>query len=156
MKATLGFLFFMLFLAGFALVSLQSKQRVETATTTGDSDLTRPEWRAVRLFGISVPNDIDMSIEFGGEGRLRGSAGCNRYSGRFEQQAAQFRIASMRATRRSCADRVMSLEESLFEVFRNARKVSVADQELKMFDVDGDWLATFRANGESGRLATGS
>jgi len=145
MKGTIGFLFFMLFMAGFALINLQARQPDPGVVRPGDSPLTVNEWRPLRLFGNSVPGDADILVSFSGDGRMQGSAGCNRYSGRYEATPDAFRVASMRATRRQCDGEAMMLEQQLFDVFRDVRQTELADGDLRFLDGDGEWLATFTA-----------
>ena len=145
MKGTVGFLFFLLFMAGFALVSLQAGQSDGILPAAGESPLTGHEWRPLRLLGVSVHGDTKLRVGFSGDGRIYGSAGCNRYSGRYDRRAGAFRVESMRATRRQCDDEIMALEAQLFEVFRDVREAELYEGDLRFLDEDGEWLATFTA-----------
>jgi heat shock protein HslJ len=156
-KGVIGFLFFMLFLAGYAFVSLQSRQLATTTQDASDDPITVGAWRGLRLYGRTVPAEIDVHLSFGADGRLQGSAGCNRVSGRYERSDDRLRVASLRATRRQCSDEIMTVERSVFDVLRDARRCRLAGDELRLLDADGEWLATFQATaGEASGMPAGS
>lgn len=143
MKAVIGFLFFLLFLSGFALLSLQGRQLAVGDRPASDDPLTAGRWQALRVFGNTVPVEADVHLRFADNGRLQGSTGCNRISGRYERAESGFRIASLRSTRRACPDRLTTLEGNVFEVLRKARTLRIVEGELKLYDAGGEWLSTF-------------
>ena len=148
MKGVLGFLFFLLFLAGFALISLQGRELAPAEPAASDDPITTSAWRGLRLYGQTIASDIDVRLSFGGDGRLSGSTGCNRVSGRYERDGPGFRIASLRATQRSCDDAIMNVERNVFDALRDARRARLDGGELRLMNGDGEWLATFEAASE--------
>ncbi len=148
MKSMIGFLFFLLFMAGFALVSLQARQAAPNAEAADVSELADTAWRPLRIFGNTVSPEFGQTVEFSSDGRLYGNGGCNRYSGRYEYADDRFRVASMRATTRECDDPVTATERQLFDVFRDAREVEFVDENLRFLNEDGQWLATLEAVNE--------
>ena len=135
----------MLFLAAFAFISLQGRQPASSDHQSSADPITASAWRGLRLYGQTIPAEVDVRLRFGGDGRMQGTAGCNRVSGLYEHEGDRFRVESLRATRRGCSDEIMSVERNVFDMLRDARRSSLEGSELKLLDGEGEWLATFKA-----------
>ena len=66
---------------------------------------------------VSVLNGTELTMEFSAEGRVAGSAGCNRYSGSFKQDGKTLSFGPAAATRRMCVepDGVMEQEQQFLK-----------------------------------------
>jgi heat shock protein HslJ len=77
---------------------------------------------------VSVTTGSTITIEFMADGRLRGSGGCNSFSGSYTSNAGQLAIGAVGATRRACAepDNVMAQEAAFL---RALETVALARRE---------------------------
>ena len=88
MKAVVGFLFFLLFLAGFFLVFIQGKQMASQNPLAGDAKLTGVSWRPIYVGAESVPEDAGLIVQFELDGSIKGHGGCNSFFGSLETTEA--------------------------------------------------------------------
>ena len=106
MKASAGFGFFLLFLAGIALVSFISmSQRANTVPTV--LELSATAWRPSNIGEMKVDSDSEMYVQFAADGQLlarcpdftvdaaRGRYAAGHFVRRFE--SLPFSVAGMRA-----------------------------------------------------------
>ena len=82
------------------LVALLSKTRVDPA-------LVGPTWRLTALNGSPALDDVRVTAVFGDDGRVTGSAGCNRYFGGARADGAQITVGVLASTRMHCGDVVL-------------------------------------------------
>jgi heat shock protein HslJ len=97
---------------------------------------------------VGVIDGTRLSMVFGADGRLTGSAGCNSYGAGFTADGRGIRIGAPAATRKACArpDGVMAQEAAFLAALQTA-----ATQQR-----EGDWLELRTADGAlavSARLA---
>jgi heat shock protein HslJ len=97
---------------------------------------------------VSVLTGTQLTLVFGADGRLSGSAGCNTYSASYSADGRGIRIAAPAATRKACAqpDGVMAQEAAFLAA------LPTAATQLR----EGDWLELRSADGAlavSARLA---
>ncbi len=76
---------------------------------------------------VSVMPGATVDAYFGDDGRVAGSAGCNRYSAAFESGAGTLRVGPVRSTRRRCAqpDGVMQQEADFFAALRSSARYRI-------------------------------
>ncbi len=83
-----------------------------------DEPIEGPQWRLVQLQGAPVDAGADPQaapvVQFGGDGRVMGNGGCNRFSGSFTRAASQLRIGQLAATRMACAEPERGQRETQF------------------------------------------
>jgi heat shock protein HslJ len=79
-------------------------------------------------------------IQFGGEGLVSGSGGCNRFGGGYEQAGDQLTIAGLITTRMGCAPEIMQSEHELLAALEAAHHVEASHGALKIFGADGKLL----------------
>ena len=99
MKGVIGFLFFLLFVAGLFLVFLQGKSMTGAGLSAGGAELTAVRWQATYVGAESVPEDAEIWVQFEVDGSIRGNAGCNSFSGSLEQTDAGVKVGPLGATR---------------------------------------------------------
>lgn len=137
---SLGFLFFLLFLAGLALVYLKGRDVVPPAAP-GAEGPAQAAYEVVMLRAESLPEDARPRIEFGPEQRISGDSGCNLFGGRYEQNGREFAVGSLRATRKACEPPLMQREQLLFDVLAEVRRVEEDGATLHLLDESGERLA---------------
>lgn len=148
MGRTFGFLFFMLFLAAFALVMLQGRQTAQRAAQEpfvlyDIVNLYGQRWRPTTVDGDPIPEGTDMFVTFSEEGEVNGFAGCNNFFGTMEETDGGFDIGPLGATRRACEAEIMGREMDLFAVLDLARNFNASVDALQIVDDQGNVIAEF-------------
>ncbi len=102
--------------------------------------LAGSNWTFVSIGGVPVASDRPTSLAFDGT-RLSGSAGCNRFSGRYTAAGRTLTAGPLVATEMACAGAGMTQEQAFFKLM--AGPVSIG------FPTDG----TMEITGADGRTA---
>ena len=105
--------------AGIALVGCSP-----AAPATPGLTLEQTAWRAVGIETLVPVGGSEPTISFA-SGRLRGSGGCNTYSGTYALTGGSFDADSITATLRECEDRVSELERMFLRVLVSADTVTI-------------------------------
>jgi len=145
MKAMVGFGFFLLFLAGIALVTLQGRQMVQQNVPGGGAALTGISWRPITLDNETIPEDSGIFVSFGVDGGIKGRGGCNNFFGSLEQTESGIEVGPLGATRMACPEPIMSREMAFLEALQNTRGFQVNNDSMRMLDDEGSVLAEFVA-----------
>ena len=131
MKAVVGFLFFLLFLAGFFLVFIQGKQMASQNPLAGDAKLTGVSWRPIYVGAESVPEDAGLIVQFELDGSIKGHGGCNSFFGSLETTEAGMTVGPLGSTRMACPESIMNRESAFLSAL----------QKTTVFEVNGERLA---------------
>ena len=134
MKGMVGFLFFMLFIAAFALVLLQGRQMAESSLGAGGASLTGIEWRPVRIGAEAVPDDAGLTLSFAVDGSINGNGGCNAFSGSLERHDGGVSVGPLRSTRRACPAAIMERESTFLSALQNTTELRKTDRGLQLLD----------------------
>jgi heat shock protein HslJ len=115
------------------------------------SDLAGSTWTAVgvnngRQAVVSSERTGALSLEFGSDGRVSGSSGCNRFTGPYRlDDTDAITIGPLAGTGRRCPDpEVMALEQEYLAALQAATQLEVSAQHLTLRDAGGATQATFR------------
>ena len=147
MKAAIGFLFFLLFMAGLFLVFLQGKSMTGAGLSAGGAELTAVRWRATFIGAEPVPDDAGIWVLFEVDGSIGGNAGCNSFSGSLEKTDAGVKVGPLGATRMACPNPAMDRETAFLSALQQATVFEVAGQRMTSLDSEGNLLVEFaRAN----------
>jgi heat shock protein HslJ len=81
--------------------------------------LAGTRWRATGIHDgkaavVSTLADSTVTLEFGSDGQASGSAGCNRFTARYEADGATLRFGPAASTRRMCPDPALMAQEAAF------------------------------------------
>jgi len=143
MRASLGFIFFMLFIAGLAFVNLQGiKEQADNAVTSAQ-DIIDTAWRPTNIGEMRLQEDSNMIVQFKTGASLVGHSGCNRFFGDYEISAGVLSIGLLGTTRMACPEPVNSFEISFMEALQSARTLSRTETRLVMRDDKGVIVASF-------------
>jgi heat shock protein HslJ len=134
MKAIVGFGFFLLFLAGIALVMLQGRQMAQKNLVGTGASLTGVNWRPVVLGAESMPDDSGMFVQFEVDGSFKGHGGCNSFFGSLEQSDAGVSIGPIGATRMACPEPVMKRETAFITALQNTKQFELGRDKLHLLD----------------------
>lgn len=141
MKAIVGFGFFLLFLAGIALVMLQGRQMAQKNLPGGGASLTGVSWRPAVLGAESMPDDSGMFVQFEVDGSFNGHGGCNSFFGSLEQSDTGISIGPIGATRMACPEPVMKRETAFITALQDTKQFELGRDKLHLLDDDQTLLA---------------
>lgn len=145
MKATIGFIFFMLFLAGIALVNLRGMKDRGDAAVTSASQLTGITWRPVAIGEMRLADDNGMYLEFDADGKVHGNAGCNRFFGEYTLNQGKLIFGPLGATRMACPEPANSFELSFLDALATVVGASRVEQRLALHNEQGHAVTRFVA-----------
>ncbi|BCL76176.1 hypothetical protein JHS3_19120 [Jeongeupia sp. HS-3] len=89
-------------------------------TATPAAALQGAEWRTVSK--ASHP----ARLNFGADGRISGSAGCNRYSGQYTLNGDALTIGKVATTRMACAPAAMKQETAFLKLLNQVQRYAIA------------------------------
>lgn len=142
MKASAGFAFFLLFLAGFALVNLKNMgDELESSIPTAEY-LSATAWRPSHIGEMTLADDVELFVQFETDGEVAGFAGCNRFFGSYDLTENTIRIGPLGTTRMACPPDVTAFEYSFIEALQSAATVARADTRIALRNEKG--LTTVR------------
>jgi len=120
-------------LATLALSACASK--TETPSLSGTS------WKLASYGEIEVQtpaaDGIETQIDFGSDGKVSGTVGCNRFSGSYTQQDDQITLGPLMATKMACPDLPMTQESVAFGVLVGTVKYEMNESQLTIFSEEG-------------------
>jgi len=84
-------------------------------------------------------------VRFESDGRLSGSAGCNRYTGSWERDGARLSIGPLATTRMVCPPEVMDEESAFLSALESVRGIGAVDPlVLVLVGEDGEPLLSLQ------------
>lgn len=102
------------------------------------------EWSIVNVGGnkVSATSETKPFIGFGEDGRVYGSAGCNRMMGSVTADAktGDIDFSALGCTKMMCPD--MTTEDAVLKAIGQAKKYHVKDSKLTISDGNGQVLMT--------------
>ena len=143
MKAILGFLLFILFLAGIAFVMLQGKQLAQLGGS--GAELTGITWQPVTVGGNAVRDGSGMFITFDVDGSINGHGGCNGFFGSLQQSESGIEVGPLGATRMACPEEIMDREMAFLDAVQKTRGFESGRDSMSLLDEDESILAEFVA-----------
>jgi len=140
MKSMMGFGFFLLFLAGIALVMLQGRQMAQQKMGGGGAEMTGIAWRPTVIGADSMPADSGMFVQFEVDGSIKGHGGCNGFFGSLEETDTGIKVGPLGATRMACEEQVMNREQAFMTALQDGRAFEMGANRLQVLDADGTLL----------------
>ena len=124
-----------------------------TACTSSSSqqggDLTGKVWAATELMGESPVAGTGISAEFAADGKVSGSAGCNRYSGTYTVSGSNITFSSpLASTMMMCEQAVMDQESVYLKALGEAKTYAVNGNQLTLAGKDGAQWAVYQAQNQ--------
>ncbi len=145
MRAVVGFLFFLLFLAGLFLVFLQGKHMTGQIDLAGDPELTGIRWQPTYVGPEPIPGDAGLWVQFDFDGGITGHAGCNSFFGSLQQTDTGIEIGAIGSTRMACPEPVMSRETAFLSALQQAAAFETSGGRMTLLDADRTLLVEFTA-----------
>ena len=94
----------------------------------------------------SVLVGSDLTADFGSDGKLAGSAGCNNYSGGYEIDGDKITIGPLASTKKFCTDPagVMDQENQFMAALQSAATYKIQGDRLELRTADGALAVDFQ------------
>jgi heat shock protein HslJ len=116
----------------------------------GGGDLTGQVWALTELLGKPPVAGTGVSAQFTSDGKVSGSAGCNRYAGAYTVSGSNITISSpLASTMMMCEPDVMAQETVYLITLGEARTFSIKGDKLTITGADGKTLATYTAQSQN-------
>jgi heat shock protein HslJ len=88
-----------------------------------------------------------ITAVFGDDKRISGSAGCNRYTARYNVTSTSLSISGTGVTKMMCdIPGIMNQESAYINLLTTTRIYTIEGDQLALFDESGVRILTFRAN----------
>lgn len=92
----------------------------------------------------AIPGDAKRpELVFTAEGRLAGTAGCNRILGGWQLDGKKISFGNVGSTMMMCSPEAMKLEQTVIGLLGEAAFATESPEGLTLWDKDGKALATF-------------
>ena len=112
--------------------------------TAASQELAGTSWQATfvnngREAMVGLITGSEITADFGEDGTISGSAGCNRYNGPFETEAKQIKIGPLASTMMACIEPegVSEQEAAYLAALENATVYELRGTNLTLRDADG-------------------
>jgi heat shock protein HslJ len=95
---------------------------------------------------VPVLDETELTMAFGADGRVSGSAGCNRYTAAYTSEGAALSIGQAAATRRMCVtpEGAMRQEQRFLDALAKAATARLESDRLDLRTADGALAVTAR------------
>lgn len=90
--------------------------------------LTGTEWVVEDLAGRELEEKSRATLEFMPDGRIHGSASCNRYTGSWSLTGATIEMGKLASTRKACPSTLMDQEDRFLRLLESARTFDISPQ----------------------------
>ncbi|MCH8112116.1 MAG: META domain-containing protein [Proteobacteria bacterium] len=107
---------------------------------TAAAQLAGSEWRPTEIGNIEVPAGSQMFVGFGGEGKVVGHGGCNRFFGTYNLTGISIEIGALGTTRMACPEPVMEREVRFLQALEDARQLARDGINMSLTDDAGNPL----------------
>lgn len=106
------------------------------------SGLAGTAWRVTgvntgRQAVASVPAALRLTLEFTADGAVRGTGGCNAYSGTYTQAGSVLKVGPLRTTRMACPPETMQQEAAFLAALQSSVAVRREADRLELRDAAG-------------------
>ncbi len=116
-----------------------------TPPTNTATELTGIDWQLVSLNGQPALAETPITARFGDDGKLTGSAGCNRYIAGYHLDGQNIAIGPVAATRMACPqpEGVMQQEAQYLTALSTAATYAINLKRLELRTAAGALVASF-------------
>jgi heat shock protein HslJ len=116
------------------------------STAAANRRLEGTYWKAIELAGKPTPAQDakrEAHLVFEAGGRVSGSDGCNRFTGRYELKEGAVTFGQMAGTQMTCINAAAEVERAFRESLKRATR------SIELFDAAGNRVAAFAARSEA-------
>src|SRR5512136_616558 len=93
---------------------------------------------------VSVMAGTELTANFGADGKLTGSAGCNDYTASYQTDGNKISIGPAATTRKACEQTVMDQETQYLAALATAATYRIDGGKMELRTADGAMAATFQ------------
>jgi len=93
-------------------------------------DLAGTEWVVATLAGVVLHGDVRPTVAFDVEGRIAGSAGCNRYGGKYALEDGAIAVGHLGATQMACPPEQMAREAQFLDALGRVERADLREGAL--------------------------
>lgn len=104
------------------------------------AELVGPVWVAEDIDSSGVIDRLQSHITFTAEGLVRGSGGCNNFSGDYKVDAEQLSFGPLATTMMACPEAIMDQETRFHRALARARTFRIENGLLFLLDEEGTAL----------------
>jgi len=141
--------------AGGRLELLSAEGAVVAAFAPQPAGLARTSWRVTGINNgreavVSVLTGTDLTMAFSADGKVTGSAGCNRYSAGYTLAGEKLTLSPAAATRRMCGSPagVMEQEQQFLKALETVATARFEGDRLELRTAAGALAATLSRSSE--------
>jgi heat shock protein HslJ len=145
MKAMMGFFFFLLFLAGIALVMMQGREMARQNMPGGGAAMTGIEWRPTLLGADEIATDSGMFVLFAVDGSIKGNGGCNNFFGSLQTTNGDLSVGELGSTRMACPANIMRNETAFLQALQDTTRFEMGENSLQLLGAGDVLLAALVA-----------
>ena len=139
MKSMMGFFFFLLFLAGIALVMMQGREMARQNLPGGGAAMTGIEWRPTLLGADEIATDSGLFVLFTVDGSIKGNGGCNNFFGSLQTTGGALSVGELGASRMACPPDIMDRETVFMKALQDTTRFEMGENSLQLLGA-GDVL----------------
>jgi heat shock protein HslJ len=114
-----------------------------------NASLTETAWKAqaVTINGgfSTLISGTEITIQFGTDGKVSGSSGCNRFTGSYETNGDQLTFGPLATTRIGCAPDIMNQEQGFLSALAATTTYRIVGTQLTLYDASSARTAGFTA-----------
>ena len=141
MKGIMGFGFFLLFLAGIALVMLQGREMARQNMPGGGASMTGIEWQPTLLGAKEIATDSGMFVLFEVDGSIKGNGGCNNFFGSLQTTEGKLSVGELGSTRMACPPDIMENETAFLKALQDTTQFEMGKNSLQLLGPSNALLA---------------
>ena len=141
MKSMMGFFFFLLFLAGIALVMMQGREMARQNMPGGGASMTGIEWRPTLLGADEIATDSGMFVLFAVDGSIKGNGGCNNFFGSLQMTDGALVVGELGASRMACPPDIMDREALFMTALQETTQFEMGQNSLQLLGAGNVLLA---------------
>ncbi len=111
----------------------------------GEPDLAGSSWNLTSLMDQGLAPGSSISIQFTADGKVNGSAGCNRYMGSYTVSGKSLTIsAPLATTMMACEGAIMDQEVAYLKALAEVKTFSISGEQLTLNDADKKGILVYQ------------
>lgn len=118
---------------------------VERMVERSEVALSDSHWLVVRMNGAEVQSAKVPELDFGQDGRVSGTSGCNRFTGSYTEGNGRLELGPLASTRMACPDALGQQETDFFQALSQVVAYGVRAGHTVLLGADGTVLMQLMA-----------
>jgi heat shock protein HslJ/uncharacterized lipoprotein YbaY len=123
--------------------AVSATQPANEAAIAADAGVSGVTWEVISLNGQAPVANTTITAQFGADGALSGSGGCNNYNAQYTIEGSTIKISSPAATMMACPEPVATQETAYFTALSAATTFTVDGGQLTLADASGNALVVY-------------